>query len=87
MCGEGRKKHSKQPNCSFIVSTAKSRPGPPRNRPKTYEVNSRGQWSRTTFFVMAVFPKPKPFNLEDFSRRAFLKRIGSSTFFTFTKFC
>ncbi len=69
------KKHSKQPNSSFTVSTAKLPPGPPRNRSKAYEVNIRGWWCCTTFVSTAVFPKLS--NLEDFSGKASWKKIGS----------
>jgi hypothetical protein len=66
------KKHSKHPDSSVIVSTAKSPPGPPWNRSKAYEVN--GQWwcGCTAFVSPAVLVKP--FNLKNYKNRTSLKR-------------
>ncbi len=49
-----------------------------------YGVNSGGRWCCTSFVSPAILFKP--FNLEDFSRIASLKRIGRLTFFYFYDF-
>jgi hypothetical protein len=75
MCEGGIKKHSKQPNSFFTVSTVKS----------SNSVNSRGRGRCAMFVLGAIFAKPS--YLEDLTRIAFLKSIGSLTFVNFMKFC
>jgi hypothetical protein len=81
----GEKKTLQAAKLLFYCVRRETPPGPSRNCPKVYEVNTRGRWSCTTFVSPAVLSKPP--NFGDFSGRASFNRIGCFIFFTFTKVC
>jgi hypothetical protein len=65
----------------FFCVHYKKLPGSLRNRPKVYQVNGRWWWRCTTFISPAI--PAKSVILEDYFKRAYLKKIDSSTFVNF----